>query len=358
MKMMICSKLKIYEYSKLIISFNGKIVSTLNEKTPVSNIFPSNEVEINLIICLDNNLLNTSGVDWNKLTIKSENQTNPSEILSSNQNLITTNNNQNQNATNSISNTSNNIQSQSEKRENLFYVMCGCNLKSEALYVCFACGTFICESCKRREPHLSHTSHTIRVSKAQDYIKAFAKQLAMKLNISVLQEESYLECQSSEKQYLSSLKAIELKFSGLKEYIFNLKNNQISYLNRLKDKLKLKENFSEANLNLEQIKKQIDSFAAVERNFKDLDFQVNLRKNINSAVDVLERKMSGIKMNLFFYLKSHKEIKSFNKTLNRSLKEMHFHTQTNYKEASVNSKLANFLKGILISLFNYILYYL
>lgn len=348
LKMMICSKLKIYEYSKLIILFNGEIISTLNEKTPVSHIFQSNEEEINLVICLDNNLLNTEGVDWNKLTIKSENLTNPADTISSNQNQNINNKSLN-NLQNKVSNNNNSLGinlnssiSHSEKPPSLIYKICSCNNKNEALYVCFACGIFICESCKKKEPHYSHAKHVIRVSKAQDYIKAFSKDFAVKLKNNIINEESYLESQNFDIIFLNKLKAIELKYSGLKEYISNLKNNQILYLNEIKEKLKLSENYYETNLNLEEIKSQIDSF---DQNIKDLDFHVNLRKRILRAFDVVESKMMLIKKNLFFYLKSHKEIKSFNKSLNLNLKEMQFYTQSKYSELMVNSKLANFVKG-------------
>jgi DNA-binding transcriptional MerR regulator len=365
LKMMICSKLKIYEHSKLIILLKGEIISILEEKTAVSDIFQSHEEEINLIICLDNNLLNTEGVERNKLTIKSENLSNPADTISSNQNTdilnnIKPNNNNNLkiNDTNYNINNFNNIHNKnnissininngislSKKAENLFYKICGCNMKNEALNVCFACCSFICESCKRREPHFSHAKNVIRVSKAQDYVKAFAKDFAEKLKQNIISEESYLQSQNFNKRYLHSLKAIELKYSGLKESLFNLKNNQIAYLNEIKQKLKFKENFSDANFNLEEIKKHIDS---IDEGNKDLDFQVSLRKRLVRDFEVLERKMNLMKKHLFFYLKSHKEIKAFNKSLNANLKEFRFHTQTEYSGVMVNTKLANFVKGSL-----------
>jgi len=377
LKMMICSKLKIYEFSKLIILYNGIVISNLHEKTEVLNIFSSNDKEITLLISLDNNHLNNEEQTINNnIDDIAENQTNLIENVCQKPNNkkskdgnnvqflinnnfcnsnINVNNISNGNFNQDFSNVNsdfinnnsyliqNNSSSQSEIRDNLYYILCSCNNKNIAVNVCFACGILICDVCKKQDIHIPHKGDIIRVSKSLEYIKTFAKNYAIKLKKNIINEKSYLDTQFFGDFYLKNLNKIETNFSSLKESILDIKNTQINYLDKIKEKLNLKENFSEANIQLNELLEEIENF---KENNKEIENHFEKRQKVNQGVQRLEQKMDFLKKTLYFYLKLYKEIKSYNKTLNKGIREMQFHTQTKFNENFVNNKLSNFIKSI------------
>lgn len=373
LKMMICSKLKIYEYSKLIILYNGEIISVLDEKTEVSHIFPSNEEEINLIICLDNNLLNSGVVgnfSWNGRLSNSLNSPNqiprdqsPNQKKTNSKNSgVNEENNMNNNLLISdlmnlesntkneklpTNNTRNNNFMNVEQNDNNYYVICGCNRRSEALFVCYYCSIFICEYCKNKEPHFFHIKSVVRVSKSFDYLKSFLLDYSMKLNKNILNEEKFQEIGNFERNYIHKLRDIDNTFSVVKDKIVSMKNKQLEYLDALKDKMKLKEHFDNANSIIDDFLKDLESFNVSN---KDLELQINMRKRLISNYELIQSKFGIMKKNLFCYLNSRKDIKTFNKFLNKSIKEYSFISRTNFNEQMINNKLSKTIKGKHINL--------
>ena len=139
LKLMICGKYQIYDYSHIFIYYQNNKITT-NDNTKLKDIFKTKKAKI-------------------EITEKEK---------------IKNNSDDNNDYTNQLYNSKN---------------KCSCG--GSPMYICEKCEEFLCNFCLKKKKHITHDKNIIKLKDYSMYIKKYLKEMANELDNKILNDEAY-----------------------------------------------------------------------------------------------------------------------------------------------------------------------
>ena len=210
LKLMICGKYQLYDYSKIFIYYENNKISA-NDNTKLRDIFKTKKVKIEI-------------TEKEKMKIISND--NKSDYI------------------NQMYNTKN---------------KCSCG--GSAIYICEKCEEFLCNFCLKKKKHITHDKNIIKLKDYSLYIKKYLKEMANELDNKILNDEAYKFLKYWEYDKDKEIKTINNLYDFIKEQIEDIKQLQIDNIISLSEgnkynelKLKIKNalnDYTNFNINAE-----------------------------------------------------------------------------------------------------------
>ena len=255
MKLMICGKYKIYDFSHIFIYYRNKKI-TSNDNTKIKDIFKTKKAMIEVTDKEKNNI----------------NKDNDKQITNSKYTCI-----------------------------------CG----ASATYICDKCEEFLCNFCIKKINHIAHEKNIIKISDYSLNIKNYLKTLADELDNKILKNEAYKFLKYWEYDKNREIKTINNLYDFIKEQLEDIKQIEIDCIINLSegnkyDELKIKlqnalNDYTSFNLNTE-IEDIIEQKKVVEQNSQDILTFFN-----------------NIKIELLKYTRLIKELQLFNQEFQKNI---------------------------------------
>jgi hypothetical protein len=302
LKMMICGKFKIYDISKCFIVYNTKVLDSISNDEIISNIFSIENENITLKVFPE--------YPKNEIT-KDYPLSIPIEKLTEYKIIYT----------------------------------CSCNSKNEASYVCLKCYQFICDFCKKREPHLLHNSNIIHNSRFPDFLKKHFEKLAVKLDEGILSDDTFIYLQIFKENLKSDIEGVSKTFDYLKNLLEEIKGMQINFLLELENKFSYSDKYSQIN---DQIFNLLHDFKSLSKHERIDDEILQKYRKITEESELLKSQYSAVCKNLNVYMSAINDFSHMNKQLNNIIKEKYLNSQTNFNILAINNRIAELNKSIFI----------
>ena len=291
LKLMICGKYQIYDYSHLFIYYkNNKI--TYDDNTKIKEIFKTKKPKI-------------------EITEKEKEK----EKTKTNNNSLTVN----------------------------LKSLCACG--GVPTYICEKCEEFLCDFCLKKKKHITHNKNIINLNDYASYIKKNLKELANELDSKIINDEAYKFLKYWDYDKDREIKAINNLYDFIKEQIEDIKQLQIDYIlnlsegnkyNELKNKIQNALNdYTSFNLETEieqiidqkkiliqnsqnvllfynEIKIELLKYTKIIKEFQF--FNQEFQKNIQNKFNLIKKKFSG--NNNYNLNSSSLSYNNFNTTIN------------------------------------------
>jgi hypothetical protein len=223
-----------------------------------------------------------------------------------------------------------------------YVYMCPNGCKNEANNICTKCFAFICDSCKKREPHLMHASDIIKINKLNDLLKLFVEKCLKKLDENVINDETFVFLQSFQTNIQNDIEQINKTFNFIKNMIEEIKEIQINYLISIQEKMNYSERFKDINKNLEVV---FSEFKEFNSETTDVEHNMNFMKDMTEKVAKLIFDYKNLSNFFHIYRTANNNIEQTNKNLMQTLKEKCVQSQAAFNISNLSQKVSSFNKG-------------
>jgi hypothetical protein len=327
LKMMICGKLKIYDMSKLVIIFNNRMLQNVMDNELLQNIFSSSKRDKGDI------LLIIKAGEKSPITLNNELNKSYSENT-----LISSPDKKHR--------PQRETQLPTQSCRPIIYP-CKCNPKYESSHLCLRCSLFICDGCKKREPHLLHSNEIISITKFPSYMNLSSEKILTNIEERILSDEAYLFLNDFQNNLTTDIEHINKNYEHMKSLLEEIKNAQINYLLQTEEKLGYKEKTSEVNEMIDLITEKCKSIMLNDIKSEDLNEELLLttRSIILGLSESINEKYKLVSKYLYVYMSGIRDMNQMNKILMTSLREKFLQTQTVFNIAGLSSKLSTLTKS-------------
>lgn len=240
----------------------------------------------------------------------------------------------------SLTNSKNIGQSQKILR---YVYMCNNNCKNEASNVCAKCFVFICDQCKKREPHLIHSQDIIKLSKFNDLLKIFVDKCLKKIDENIVNDDTFVFLQSFQTNIQNDIDVINKTFNFIKTQLEEIKDIQINYLINIQEKMSYTERFKDINKNLENVFTEFKDFNCESQ---ELELNMNFMKDMTDRVAKLIFEYKNLSNYFHVYRSANSSIEQSNKNIMQLLKEKCVQNQASFSFNSLTQKVSTLNKSI------------
>jgi len=223
-----------------------------------------------------------------------------------------------------------------------YVYLCSNNCKNEANNICAKCFVFICDGCKKREPHLMHSSDIIKLSKFQDLLKLFVEKCVKKLDENIINDETFIFLQSFQTNIHNDIEQINKTFNYIKSVIEEIKEIQINYILNIQEKMNYSERYREINKNLDLVFSEFKEFNLENT---DAEHNMNFMKDMTEKVAKLILDYRNLSHFFHIYRNTISTIDQNNKSILHSLKEKCTQNQSTFNIGTLSQKLSSFNKS-------------
>ena len=318
LKLMICGKYQIYDYSHIFIYYQNNKITT-NDNTKLKDIFKTKKAKI-------------------EITEKEK---------------IKNNSDDSNDYTNQLYNSKN---------------KCSCG--GSPMYICEKCEEFLCNFCLKKKKHITHDKNIIKLKDYSMYIKKYLKEMANELDNKILNDEAYKFLKYWEYDKDKEIKTINNLYDFIKEQIEDIKQLQIDNIINLSEgnkynELKLKirntlNDYTSFNIDaeveeiLEQKKVLIQNSQEVvafynnikiellkyTRIIKELQwFNQEFQKLIQNKFNLIKKRYLGNNFNSFINLNNTSSFNFYNSTLNQDYMSNDNENSNNNRVLSSNASI-------------------
>ena len=258
LKLMICGKYQIYDYSHLFIYYkNNKI--TFDDNTKIKEIFKTKKPKIEI----------------------TEKEKEKEKTKINNNNSLTVN------------------------LKNL----CACG--GVPTYICEKCEEFLCDFCLKKKKHITHNKNIINLNDYAAYIKKNLKELANELDSKIINDEAYKFLKYWDYDKDREIKAINDLYDFIKEQIEDIKQLQIDYILNLSEGNK----YNELKIKIQNALNDYTSFNLETEIEQIIDQKKILIQNSQNVLLFYNE----IKIELLKYTKIIKELQFFNQEFQKNI---------------------------------------
>ena len=247
-----------------------------------------------------------------------------------------------------------------QNKEYHIVTICDCN-KDDATNVCLKCNKFICESCKKRDPHIIHQNEVLKLSKFKDYIKNLIDKTNSKLDDSIISDETFIYMQNFMFNFQHDIEQINKSYNYLKSIIEEIKDIQIDYLIKLQNKMEYNEKYKDINEKVTNLVEEFNVYSnelhnnsnsninsnsnTNNTNFNNCDNLISIKKSVQFESETIINKYKYLCSLFGLYLNTTNSIENVNKTLINGIKEKFLFSQNNFSLQMLTNKIAKISKS-------------
>lgn len=224
-----------------------------------------------------------------------------------------------------------------------YVYLCSNNCKNEANNICAKCFVFICDGCRKREPHLMHSSDIIKLSKFQDLLKLYVEKCVKKLDENIINDETFIFLQSFQTNIHNDIEQINKTFNYIKNVIEEIKEIQINYILNIQEKMNYTDRYKEINKNLDAVFSEFKEFNLENT---DAEFNMNFMKEMTEKVAKLILDYKNLSHFFHIYRNTISTVDQTNKSILQILKDRCSQNQTTFNIGTLSQKLSSFNKSI------------
>ena len=219
-----------------------------------------------------------------------------------------------------------------------YVYLCGNNCKTEASNICAKCFIFLCDACKKREPHIMHLQDIIKLSKFNDLLKLFVEKCLKKIDENIVNDETFVFIQSFQTNIQNDIEQINKTFNFIKNLTEEIKEIQINYLISIQEKMNYNERFRDINKNLELVFNEFKDFNSESC---EVELNMNFMKEMTEKVAKLIFDYKNLSNYFHIYRNANAAIEQTNKNIMQTLKEKCSINQSSFNIGTLSQKVSS-----------------